>query len=87
MAAIGCAKFWGMPIKFGYSAGLLFGLRVFDLGNSRMKSVSPGQFRRKPIELRSEEAGSGVEREALAVLSSGLEAAARESACISPEGA
>jgi len=52
---------------------------VDDLGNSRMKSVSPGKLRRKPIEFRSEGARSGVERDALAVLSSGLEAAGRVS--------
>lgn len=50
---------------------LVFGLNVVDLGNSCKKSFSPGQLRRKPIELRSEPV-SGVE--GCVGISSGLEA-------------
>jgi len=42
------------------AAGGLFGLSVEDFGNSLMKSVSPGQLRRNPMELRSDPV-SGVE--------------------------
>jgi hypothetical protein len=67
------AKPFLIGVTFESSDVWLFGLKVVDLGNSRKKSVSPGQLSRKPIELRSDD-GSGVV--ALGVLSSGLEAAA-----------
>jgi hypothetical protein len=56
------------------SAALLCGLSVVDLGNSRMKSVSPVPLSKKPMELRSD-AVSGVDGPGV-VVSSGLEAAA-----------
>lgn len=43
------------------SSVLVFGLNVVDFGNSCKKSVSPGQLRRNPIELRSDAAVSGVD--------------------------
>jgi hypothetical protein len=72
------AKPFRIVVTFESSDVWLFGLKVVDLGNSRKKSVSPGQLSRKPIELRSDD-GSGVV--ALGVLSSGLEAAANIRIC------
>jgi hypothetical protein len=71
------AKPFRIVVRFEISDAWLFGLTVVDLGNSRKKSVSPGQLSRNPIELRSE-AGSGVV--ALGVVS-GLDAAADVRLC------